>query len=337
MAVAGSALRADQVAAPSKAAVAGPPVSIRLSGTVEAVRSRAVIVPRLAGQTTPTLVITHLVHAGTLVEPGDVIVEFDPQEQQRIALDKRAEVDDLDGQIRKKQADQVMARSTDEGALETADRDISRGKLQILNNRFLPRVDAEKNTLALEQANARYAQLKETFDLKRKAEVADLKVLEIQRERSDLARQYAENNAELMSVKAPFSGLVVLRAIYNGSTQADVQEGQEVRPGIPILDIIDASAMQVRAKLNQADLGLAIVGQAATIRLDAYPGLVFPGKVESVAPLAQTSNLTPTVRTFVAVVSIKGTSPQLMPDLTASVEIAAAAAPATPGGKGGSR
>jgi len=332
MAIAGSALRADQAAAPSKAPVAAP-VSIRLSGTVEAVRSRAVIVPRLAGQTTPTLVITHLVKAGALVEPGDVIVEFDPQEQQRIAFDKRAEVDDLDGQIRKKQADQVMARSTDEGALATADRDISRGKLQILNNRFLPRVDAEKNTLALEQANARYAQLKETFDLKRKAEAADLKVLEIQRARSDLGRQYPENNAQLMTVRAPFSGLVVLRPMYNGSSQADVQEGQEVRPGIPILDIIDASAMQVRAKLNQADLGLVIVGQPATIRLDAYPGLVFPGKVESVAPLALTSNLTPTVRTFVAVISIKGTAPQLMPDLTASVEIAAAQVPATHGGK----
>jgi multidrug efflux pump subunit AcrA (membrane-fusion protein) len=111
-----------------------------------------------------------------------------------------------------------------------------------------------------------------------------------------------------------------------------------VRPGIPVLDIIDASAMQVRAKLNQADVGLVAVGQAATVRLDAYPGLVFTGRVESVAPLATTSSLTQTVRTFVTVVSIKGTDPQLMPDLTASVEIAVPAdAGATPlsGGRGG--
>ena len=332
------ALRARQTTSGPSRAASTAPVAIRLSGTVEAVLSRAIIVPRLAGQTTPTLVITRLVRPGSHVEPGDVLVEFDPQDQQRIVFDKQAELDDLDGQIKKKQSDQMVARSADEGALAQADHDIARAKLQILSNQFLPRVDAEKNNLALELANATYAQLKRTFDLKRKAEAADLKVLEIQRARSDLARQYADDNTKLMVVRAPFAGLVVLRTMYTGSTQAEVVEGQEVRPGIPVLDIIDASAMQVRAKLNQADVGLVAVGQAATVRLDAYPGLVFTGRVESVAPLATTSSLTQTVRTFVTVVSIKGTDPQLMPDLTASVEIAVPAdAGATPlsGGRGG--
>ena len=54
------------------------PDTIRLSGTVEAVRSRAVIVPRLQGPLLPLLIIG-LVPAGTRVEPGDLLVEFDPQ------------------------------------------------------------------------------------------------------------------------------------------------------------------------------------------------------------------------------------------------------------------
>jgi hypothetical protein len=48
---------------------------------------------------------------------------------------------------------------------------------------------------------------------------------------------------------------------------------------------------------------------------------MFDGRVESVAPLGLASTRTPKVRTFTAVVSIKGTDPQLMPDLSASVEI----------------
>jgi hypothetical protein len=63
-------------------------------------------------------------------------------------------------------------------------------------------------------------------------------------------------------------------------------------------------------------------GQAAKIRLDAYPELLFNGRVELLAPLGVASSLTPRVRTFVALVSIQGSSPQLMPDLTASVEVA---------------
>jgi multidrug efflux pump subunit AcrA (membrane-fusion protein) len=66
-------------------------------------------------------------------------------------------------------------------------------------------------------------------------------------------------------------------------------------------------------------------GQAAKVRLDAYPDLVFDGRVDSVAPLGIPSVRTPKIRTFTVVVAIKGTSAQLMPDLSASVEIVPAA------------
>ena len=56
-----------------------------MSGTIEATRARTVFVPRLAGQNAPTLVITHLIRAGSRVADGDLIVEFDPQEQVRAA------------------------------------------------------------------------------------------------------------------------------------------------------------------------------------------------------------------------------------------------------------
>jgi multidrug efflux pump subunit AcrA (membrane-fusion protein) len=73
-------------------------------------------------------------------------------------------------------------------------------------------------------------------------------------------------------------------------------------------------------------VGLVTAGQPAKVRLDAYPELLFDGRVESVAPLGLASSRTPKVRTFTAVVSIKGTAPQLMPDLSASVEIVPGAA-----------
>jgi len=82
--------------------------------------------------------------------------------------------------------------------------------------------------------------------------------------------------------------------------------------------------MQVRAIVNQADIGLVTPGRAAKVRLDAYPQLLFDGKVELLAPLGVASTLTQKVHTFTAIVSILGSDPQLMPDLSASVEVAAA-------------
>ena len=312
----------NQSAADVAATPDAPPGALRLAGTVEAIRSRSVLVPRLAGQTAPTLVITRLVKAGIHVEEGEPIVEFDRQEQMRVANDRRAELVELDGQLQKKRSEQAIAESRDQTALSEAERNVSRAELDVKKNELVPRIEAEKNTLALDQARAKVAQLRKTFALKRQAAAADLRILEIQRARAERALTYAEGNASLMAVSAPFSGLVVLKQVWKGNSQAEVQEGEEVRPGVPILDIVDATAMQVRTLVNQADISRIEPGMPAKIRLDAYPELLFDGRVELVGPFGVPSGLTPKVRSFTAVISIRGSHPQLMPDLSASVEIA---------------
>ena len=65
---------------------------LRLSGTVEAVEATNVSAPRLAGQNTNSLVILRLVQNGAMVKPGDLLVEFDRQDQLRNALDSQAQL-----------------------------------------------------------------------------------------------------------------------------------------------------------------------------------------------------------------------------------------------------
>ena len=319
LSVAAATAQASQQPPPSRPATR--PETIRLAGTIEAARARTVLVPRLAGQNTPTLTITHLVKAGTLVKPGDLLVEFDRQEQQRIARDRQTELIDLDGQLTRKKSDQAMARARDETAEAAAKNDVERAKLQTLNNRFVARLDAERNDLAVEQAVAKLKQLQDTFALKRKAEEADYKILEIRRQRSDRARVYAEENAKLMEVRATFPGIVVIKSFQRGSTMTEITEGDQVRPGIPVLDVVDPAAMRVRAKISEADSPYIAAGHPAKIRLDAYPDLLFDGVVEFVSPMAVTSSMSQKVRLFTTVVAIHGTHPKLMPDLSASVEL----------------
>ena len=85
--------------------------SVRLSGTVEAVESTPSAAPRLSGPNTQSLVITKLIKAGAPVAKGDLLVEFDRQTQLANALDRRAELNDLDQQIKKKDAGERAARS----------------------------------------------------------------------------------------------------------------------------------------------------------------------------------------------------------------------------------
>ena len=131
----------------------------------------------------------------------------------------------------------------------------------------------------------------------------------------------AEDNADRMVVKSPIPGVVVMRMVWRGNGQVEIQEGEEARPGMPIMQVVDPAAMLVRVKVNQADVHVLRAGQPARISLDAYPDLHFTGRVEQVAPVGTTSMLTDRVRNFVAIVSIQGSHPKLMPDLSAAVDV----------------
>jgi len=79
--------------------------------------------------------------------------------------------------------------------------------------------------------------------------------------------------------------------------------------------------MRVRARVNQTDINELQIGQPVRVGLDAYPDLTFPGTVTQISPIGQQSSLSPKVRNFVVLVLVTGASPNLMPDLTASLDV----------------
>ena len=301
--------------------------AVRLSGTVEAVESTTIAVPRLAGPSSNSLVITRLVRPGSTVKAGDLVVEFDRQEQIKNALDRRAELQDLEQQIAKRDAQERAARAHDDTEISLAESAIGRAQLEMVKNEMLPKINAEKNAQALEQAQATLQQLKATYLLKRRAAEADLRILEIRRDRAASAAKQAAGNADRMAIRAPIGGMAVVKTIWKGNNMADVQEGEEVRAGVPVVDIVNPSAMRVRARVNQADVNELRVGQPVRIGLDAYPDLAFEGRVAQISPLGVTSTLSPKVRTFVVLVDVRGAHPNLMPDLSASLDVTLAHTP----------
>ena len=295
--------------------------SVRLSGTVEAVESTTVAAPRLSGPSSSSLVITRLVRGGTTVRPGDLLVEFDRQTQITTALDRRAELNDLEQQIRKREAEETAARARDDSEITQADSAVGRAELEMVKNEMVPKIQAEKNTQALEQAKARREQLTKTYELKRKAAQADIRILEIRRQKAESAMKMAEANASRMEIRSPIEGLAVIRTRWKSNGMAEILEGEEIRAGVPVVDIVNPSRMRVRIRVNQADINELRTGQPIRVGLDAYPDLSFNGRISQISPLAVTSTLSPKVRYFVVLADIDGSHEKLMPDLTASLDV----------------
>ena len=302
------------------------PGRLRLHGVVEPVRSHAVTAPRLtavqAGGSNQ-LVVIRLAASGSVVKKGDFLVEFDRHRQLRAARDREAEYRDALEQIRKERAEQRVARAKRVTEFVQAQNAVKLAELDMLGLELLPKIEAEKNQLALEEAQAHLKALRNTQELKDKVDAAEIRMLEIQRDRASNAWRNARRNADRMLIVSPIDGLVVLKSIWKSGIMAVVQEGEEVRPGIPILDVVDTSTMRVRALVNQADVERLTVGQGAAVTLDSYPARSFSGRLEHVSPVATTSTLNPRVRAFLAVSSIAGTDPHLLPDLAAAIDVPA--------------
>jgi HlyD family secretion protein len=295
--------------------------TLRVQGTVEAVSFHSVAAPRLSGPGSGALVVTKLIGSGTRVKKGDLLVEFDRQTQIKNALDRQADFVDFEQQIRKMQADQSVARATDSTALKQAEGTLQTASLELRRNEIVSKIDAEKNQQTYEEAKATLEQLRTTFDLKRKAAQAELRSLEIQRDRAKSAMEYAQNNTQKLLIKSPIEGIVVLNSIWKGGQMGEVAEGDEVRPGVPFLQVVNSNKMQVRSRVNQADIALLQAGTPVKIGLDAYPELSFPGTIDRIAAIGVTSNMSQKVRTFQAVFAVEGSDAKLMPDLSAAVDI----------------
>jgi HlyD family secretion protein len=294
---------------------------LRLTGTTQALRSQPIVAPKLAGAQLGSMVITALAPAGAHVKRGDVLVEFDRQQQYKDFLDKQAAYLSLVDQVAQKVAADEAARAKDDSDLKQAEDALATARLEVKKNEIVSRIDAEINNEKLQEAEATLGQLRQTYQLKRQAAAADIRSLRIQAARARQTMLYAQSNSRKMVVHSPMDGIVVLNDIWLNSRMGKAQEGTQVRPGVPFMRVVDPSQMDVRARVNQEDLPFMRVGQHAVVRLDAYPGLSFPGTLEQLAPLAHNGQFSDFVRTFTGIFSIQGTSPKLMPDLTAAVDV----------------
>jgi multidrug resistance efflux pump len=295
--------------------------TLRLNGTTQASRSFVVLAPRLEGAQVGSMVVTKLAPSGAHVKSGDLLVEFDPQAQMKDYLDKKSTYDNLVSQVAQKQTDEDIARAKDDTAMQQADDELKRSQLEIQRNEVVSRIDAEKNQEAVDEAQTTLKQLKETYQLKRAAALAAIRILEIQRDRAKDAMRYALGNAAKMTVHSPMAGVVVYNTIWLGGRMGTVQQGDQVRPGLPFLQVVDPSRMEVRVELNQVDLLKIHPGQQAQLHLDAYPGMTLPAVLDELSPLGHTGQFSELVRTFTARFSVQGSDPRLLPDLSAAMDI----------------
>ncbi len=115
------------------------------------------------------------------------------------------------------------------------------------------------------------------------------------------------------NIYSPIDGMILNR---------NVSEGQTIAASFnaPTLFIIakDLTKMQVRAAVDEADIGEVKTGQNVSFTVDAFPDEIFKGTVKQILLHAK---VTANVVTYTTLINVDNTSLKLKPGMTASINI----------------
>ncbi|HEY0159133.1 MAG TPA: efflux RND transporter periplasmic adaptor subunit [Thermoanaerobaculia bacterium] len=118
------------------------------------------------------------------------------------------------------------------------------------------------------------------------------------------------------SIVAPMDGLVLTK---------DVEIGESITSGVSsfnggtvLFTVADTSRMIVKAGVNEVDIGKIRVAMPVRVTLDAYPKVLFNGKIDRIAPAVR---LDDKVRVFDIEVRLDAQGRELRSGMTANIEV----------------
>ncbi len=257
------------------------------TGALKTSQSRTVIAPPIAGG---TLQIVTLAHAGAQVRTGDVVLEFDPSQQEYNLGQNRSDLLQAEQEIVKAKADAAVQAAEDHSALLKAKYAVRRAELEVSKNELVSPIDAQKNLLALDEAKRAQTQLQQDIQSHSASNQAALAISEEKRHKARLSMEQAQQNIKNMHITAPIDGLVVIHGnrestggfFMGGMTLPDYHVGDQVNPGSSIAEVIDISHLEVAAQIGETDRVNLKAGQSVEVKIDALPGETFSGKVQTV-------------------------------------------------------
>ncbi len=300
-------------------------MKVLVTGELKASHSEMLAAPPIGGG---ALQITHLLHTGSVVKKGDLVMEFDPSEQHYKLDQNRSELLQAEQEITKAKADAAVTAAQDRVALLKARFDVRRAELEVQKNELVSTIDARKNQLALEGAQRVLTELEQDVKSRTASNQATISLAEEKRNKAKLAMEQAQGNIDKMRVIAPMDGLVALEKnegegfFFSGMSLPEFREGDQVEAGRTVGQVIDPKGMDLVAKVGELERNRIKEGQSADVQLDALPGTKFHGTVKTVAG----NNIRrfwdeDTSTKFEVAITLASTDPRMRPGLTAQVSI----------------
>jgi len=293
-----------------------------LRGEVRPVRSVVLTAPSSGSD----LQIVELATNGAKVAPGDPVVTFDPTVQQRTLETKQSELKQADAEIERTEAEERRRVAAARTELDESRKALARARLELQGNELRPRLEAEKFVIAVDDAEASVRELERKIEGEEMAAKADVAIARQKRDKALFDVRETERILASLQVRAPIDGSISLlpnfRAGGPGRPAPEFRRGDRAWFGAQIAELPDLSAVQLTARIDEADRGRVQAGSGVRVRVDAVPDHELAGTLSDIAVVAKPDFTTwPPVRNFDVIVRISDSDPRLRSGMSASARV----------------
>jgi len=299
---------------------------IRATGTVQAVNTITIVAPRVIYDMT----VRYLEDDGKYVQKGDTICILDnPQLIDRVEM-FLPEMESLNAEIKKLEADNAMNLSVLQAQIETNEVNVKLNSLDSVQKKFAPPVKQKLFELELQKANVEKMKLRKKFAAQKTISDAELRSMKSRiMVMENMLQRYRDQVSSLVIV-APKSGIVmhVEGPLIRGcSTRGTVTIGGKIElnssiwSDMQVLQIPDTSRMQVTLEVPETDYKRIETGQKVLIHVDAVKDLETTGVVKRKTLVGKTRESQSAVKSYEIIVAMDSCHSLMKPGLSAGCEI----------------
>ncbi len=293
--------------------------SLQFRGEVKALKSVTISAPADAGD----LQIVKIVPDGTVVKPGDVVVEFDKTKTEQDLAQYRSSLKSAQATIDQARAQARLTEEEDKTAVLKARFAVEGAKLEASKQEIVSKIEGEEANLKLADAEQalREAESKQTADKTLNAATIESAVQASTKSKYDVER--AERSLGRMNLTAPSPGMISMLMHWGGSGEVPYRAGDRAWPGAAIAELPDASTLRVTARVDETERGRLALKQPVTVQLNAIPDREFTGHIGQIGALASAdfSGGWPFTRNFLLEIVLDQTDSRFKPGITGQVTV----------------
>lgn len=296
---------------------------LQLRGDIRPIRSITLTAPSSGSD----LQIVEIAKNGAVVNPGDVVVQFDTTTQQRTLEQKRSELKQAESVIDRTESElrrRVQAAQTD---LEQARLAAERARLDLGQKEIKSPRDAEKLDIALSNAEQKVKELGTKVGAERASATADVASARQKRDKASFDVRETERIIGNMTMRAPARGALNLlpnyraAAMFSGSAP-EFRAGDRAYFGAPIAELPDLTTVQMSCHIDEEDRARVQNDRAVLVRVDAIPNHELKGAVAEISMMAKPDfRAWPPTRNFDVLITLRDSDPQLRSGMSAAARI----------------